>query len=170
MRARLGEPQEKSGRSVICGSVNQVPFASESFDAIVSADVLCHEAVHPASALAEFSRVLRPGGLLVINMPAFEWLRSAHDRRVLTARRVTRQGLAALLAQAGFGQIYSRYWNSLLLPLMIVQRKLIARGAHAASDVAPFPPWQDRTLHAMTVLERRIPRIYAGGRLGSGDR
>ena len=155
---------EKSGAWVVCGSVNLAPFASATFDAIVSADVLYHQAVQPIAALSEFSRLLRPGGLLVINMPAYEWLRSAHDRRVLTARRVSRRSLAALLAQAGFIQVRAHYWNSLLLPLMTVQRKLIARGDHAASDVAPFPPWLDATLHAVTELERRIPvPMPAGG-------
>ena len=56
-----------------------------------------------------------------------------------------------------------RYWNGLLLPLMVVQRKLLARHA-AASDVAPFPPWLDAMFHAMTEIERRLPfRLPAGG-------
>ncbi len=156
--------REKSGVRVVEGNVNHTPFASGTFDAIVSADVLCHQAVQPCIALAEFLRLLRPGGLLVVNMPAYEWLRSAHDRRVLTARRVSRRSLAEMLLQAGFGQVHACYWNALLFPLMVVQRKMIARGADAASDVAPFPPWLDATLHAVTVLERRIPvSMPAGG-------
>ena len=53
----------------------------------------------------------------------------------------------AMLRQAGFTPHQARYWNSLLLPLMIVQRKILARG-DAVSDVAPFPPWLDAILHA----------------------
>lgn len=155
---------EKSGRFVIRGSVNLAPFASASFDAIVSADVLCHQAVEPPAALAEFFRLLRPGGALVVNLPAHEWLRSAHDLRVLTARRVNARSFSTLLAQAGFGQVRTRYWNTLLLPLMIVRRKLISRGAHAASDVAPFAPWLDATLYAATALEQWLPvPLPAGG-------
>jgi hypothetical protein len=46
---------------------------------------------------------------------------------------------------------------------MVAQRKLLARRA-ATSDVAPFPPWLDGTLHAMTEIERRLPfRLPAGG-------
>jgi SAM-dependent methyltransferase len=154
----------KSGCCVVRGSVNHAPFSSASFDAVVSADVLCHQSVEPPVALAEFSRLLRPGGLLVINLPAHEWLRSAHDRRVLTARRVTARSLSSMLAQAGFRQVHARYWNTLLLPLMIVRRKLIARSAHAASDVAPFTPWLDAMLYAATALEQRLPvPMPAGG-------
>jgi SAM-dependent methyltransferase len=148
---------EKSGSRVVHGSVNLAPFRSGSFDAIISADVLCHEAVQPGEALAEFLRLLRPGGVVVINMPAYEWLRSAHDRRVSTARRVTKRSFRAMLVQAGFGNVRVRSWNALLLPIMVMRRKLAARDAHAPSDVAPFPPWLDAALFAATVLEEWLP-------------
>ena len=68
-----------------------------------------------------------------------------------------------LLRQAGFDRVRARYWNSLLLPLMVVQRKILARG-DAMSDVAAFPPWLNVTLHAMTEIERRLPfALPAGG-------
>jgi SAM-dependent methyltransferase len=147
---------EKSGSRIVHGSVNLTPFAAKSFDAIVSADVLCHAAAEPPKALAEFFRLLRPGGSLVINMPAYEWLRSAHDERVLNARRVTKQSLVAMLVQAGFGPVHAHCWNTLLLPMMAARRKLAARDPHAASDVAPFPPWLDKTLYAVTAFEKRL--------------
>ena len=79
----------KSGASLVRGTVNALPFRDACFDAAVSADVLCHRAVEPTSALAELGRVLRPGGRLVVNMPAYMWLASAHDRQVHNARRHT---------------------------------------------------------------------------------
>ena len=145
------------------GTVNAMPFAGCSFDAAVVADVLSHAAVRPPEALAELRRVLKPGGRLIINMPAYAWLSSAHDARVHNARRSTAAKVAALLRDAGFTRITANYWNGLLLPLMIVQRKILSRG-DAASDVAPFPPWIDAMLHAVTSLERRLPvRLPAGG-------
>src|ERR1700679_1275746 len=78
--------RDKSGAAVVRGSVNALPFASGGFDAAISADVLCHAAVDPAAALAELKRVLRPGGRLIVNMPAYQWLLSAHDRQVHNAR------------------------------------------------------------------------------------
>ena len=153
----------KSGAFVLCGDVNAMPYADAMFDAVISADVLCHEAVHPPRALAEMARVLRPGGTVLINMPAYAWLMSAHDRRVHNARRVTAPLLRDWLGQAGFTGLSVGYWNTLLLPLMIAQRKLRARGG-ASSDVAPFPPWLDATFHAITAAERHLPfPLPAGG-------
>jgi SAM-dependent methyltransferase len=155
---------EKSGAPVACGSVNAMPFADRSFDAAIAADVLCHTAVDPAAALAELRRVLRPGGRLVVNMPAFAWLMSTHDRRVHNARRQNAAELRAGLLAAGFVRPEVGYWNGLLLPLMIAERKLFARGKSAASDVSPYLPWLDAALHGITVLERRLPfRLPAGG-------
>jgi len=146
----------KSGAAVARGSVNALPFRDRAFDAVVTADVLCHEAVEPDAALRELHRVLRPGGRIVVNMPAYQWLASAHDRRVRNARRMTATQTAALLREVGFTRIRAKYWNGLLLPLMVLQRKLLTRD-DSVSDVAPFPPWQDVMLHAMTDIERRLP-------------
>ena len=162
---RAGVPSRR--RQIRCadrrGSVNVLPFADASFDAAIAADLLCHGAVDPLQALAELRRVLRPGGRLIVNMPAYAWLLSAHDRLVHNVRRCTARQLTAMLCDAGFVRVSAGYWNGLLLPLMVAQRKLLARRA-VASDVAPFPPWLDATLHAMTEIERRLPfRLPAGG-------
>ncbi|HEX2941901.1 MAG TPA: class I SAM-dependent methyltransferase [Rhodopila sp.] len=153
----------KSGAVLARGSVNAMPFGDGAFDAAISADVLCHRAVNPDDALAELWRVLRPGGRIVLNLPAYRWLMSAHDHHVHNVRRFTIGQARRLLAQAGFKRISARYWNGLLLPLMIVQRKILARGA-SVSDVAPFPPWLDATLLAVTEFERHLPLpLPAGG-------
>jgi SAM-dependent methyltransferase len=154
-QAAASRARQKSATRVAGGSVNALPFADGSFDAAVSADVLCHAAVDPATALAELRRVLRPAGLLVVNMPAYQWMLSAHDRRVHNVRRLSAPATAALLRRAGFVRVEARYWNGLLLGLMITQRKILARG-DAMSDVAPFPPWLDAMLHGVTQFERRL--------------
>jgi SAM-dependent methyltransferase len=133
---------------------------------VVSLDVLCHSAAEPEAAVAEFHRVLRRSGRLVLNLPAHEWLRSAHDARVHNARRYSRASAASLLDAAGFGAAAAWHWNALLLPLMVVQRKLLARGEDAASDVAEYPWWLDRGLYAATRIEAALLR--AGLRFPAG--
>jgi SAM-dependent methyltransferase len=153
----------KSGRPIARGSINELPFAAGTFGTVIAADVLCHAAVEPARSLAELRRVLRPGGRLIVNMPAFRALMSAHDVQVHNARRMNAAETRAMLESAGFRILGLRYWNGLLLPLMILQRKILARSSDR-SDVAAFPPWLDRMFHGMTELERRLHvPLPAGG-------
>ena len=123
---------------VCVGSVNALPFATGKLGAIFSADVLYHRAVDEARALADLHRCLEPGGVLVLNLPAYDWMFSAHDRAVHTARRYTATRIRARLRAAGFAQVRTTYWNSLLFPLMVLRRKLL-KTEGAASDVMPFP-------------------------------
>ncbi|MCR0980569.1 class I SAM-dependent methyltransferase [Roseomonas populi] len=154
----------KSGLPATGGTVNALPFPDASFGAAVSVDVICHAGVEEGAALAELHRVLAPGATLVLNLPAYAWLHSAHDRRVHTARRYTASSAAQLLRGAGFADVSAWYWNSLLLPLMVLQRKVLARSEDHASDVAEFPPWLNRVLHGATEAERRLPfTLPAGG-------
>ncbi|MBI0533989.1 class I SAM-dependent methyltransferase [Roseomonas sp. KE2513] len=154
----------KSGQPVTAGTVNDLPFPDASFGAAVSVDVLSHAGADQQRALAELHRVLAPGATLVLNLPAYEWMFSAHDVRVHNARRYTARRAAALLRAAGFADVTTRYWNGFLLPLMILQRKVLARGDNHASDVGDFPPLLDRLLHGVCEFERRIALpLPAGG-------
>ncbi len=162
-----GRARRKSRAVIAIGDVNAMPFRDGAFGAAVSIDVLCHRMVSPEQGLVELRRVLAPGATLVVNLPAFEWLKSAHDRRVHNDRRATARAARAMLAAAGFAQVEARYWNALLLPLMVLQRKVLSAGEAAASDVAHYPPWLNRTLHGITAVERRLAaaglRFPAGG-------
>jgi SAM-dependent methyltransferase len=148
--------RSKSGKPICRGSVDRLPFADGAFDAILSADVLCHRGVDAGRALQGFRRCLKPGGMLVLNLPAYAWLYSAHDVAVDNARRFGRGELAELLAAAGFERVRTRFWNSLLFPLMVVRRKLWRRGTAGASDVALRSPPVERALAAVMALESRL--------------
>ena len=78
------------------GSVLRLPFPDAAFDAVTSFDVIYHDWVaDDRAAVAEMARVLRPGGALLVRVPALEALRGAHDAEVLTRRRYTRGELGA---------------------------------------------------------------------------
>lgn len=147
-----GLAANKSGRPVIRGSANELPVKDGTLAAYVSLDVLCHEGVEPGRALAEARRCLAPGGVAILNLPAYGWLLSAHDRRVHNARRFTRPEARRLLTVNGFRVLRASYWNTLLFPLMLLHR-LIERG-DAASDVHDYPAWQDAVFSAALALER----------------
>ncbi len=118
-------------------SVTALPFPPASFDAIVSADVIC-QIDNPQIALAEFYRCLRPGGTVVINVPAYMWMWSYHDVVCETKHRYVRGELVEMLTQAGFAVYSSTYWNTLLFPLLALRRKLLT-GLRNTSDVQSYP-------------------------------
>ncbi|MFL5805018.1 MAG: class I SAM-dependent methyltransferase [Roseiflexaceae bacterium] len=132
------------------GSVLDLPFADASFDLVTSFDVLYHRAVpDERPALCEAARVLRPGGRLLIRLPAYEFLRSKHDRAVHTRRRYTATAARMLLEAGGFAVERCSYVNSLLFPLPLAQR-LIERALpaleHNDSDLALPPPLLNEAL------------------------
>jgi SAM-dependent methyltransferase len=143
----------KSGALVAIGSVNDLPFADASIDAILSVDVLYHRAVDERRALAEAIRCLRPGGSILVNLPAYDWMRSGHDEAVHGARRYTRRRAIERLHAAGFAEVRAGYWNSLLFPLMAARRKLVPAGG---SDVRLYPAPIEWSFRAITALERAM--------------
>ena len=155
----------KSGCPVCAGSVNALPFADAAFGAIVSADVLCHRGVDEAAALAQFHRVLPTGGVLILNLPAYRWMMSRHDRAVHNVRRYTGSGVVRLLDAAGFRVLFLSYWNMLLFPLMVLTRKLLPGGT-AGSDVQLYPAPIEALCRAATGLETVLLRC--GVRLPCG--
>lgn len=144
---------EKGRAATVSGSVNSLPFAAGAFDAILSVDVLCHRSVDQAAALAEVSRCLRPGGIFLVNLPAFEWLRSDHDERVHTARRYTKHEVVELLRGGRLDVLSARYWNTLPFPLMVLRRKVF-RPKDAASDVQDYAPAVNRVFGWIMAAER----------------
>jgi len=145
----------KSGRPVLVGSVDRLPFAAGALDAIFSADVLCHAGVDVDAALRDLRRSLRTGGLLILNLPAYRWLYSHHDRAVDNARRFDRQELVDLLRGAGFSNIKTRYWNGFLFPAMMLRRLLSRLGDpdRRESDVKLLPKPIEKIFAAVTAFE-----------------
>lgn len=118
-------------------SITALPFPDASFDAVVSADVVCQVA-DPERAAAEFLRVLKPGGRVMINVPAYRWLWSYHDDACQTRHRYTRPEVAALLGGAGFTGVRTTHWNALPFPAVWARRKLF-RSPADTSDVRVYP-------------------------------
>ncbi|MHC4871599.1 MAG: class I SAM-dependent methyltransferase [Planctomycetota bacterium] len=106
-------------------SVCDIPFSENSFDFVTSLDVIYHQGVEDdIAALKEFKRILKPEGKLILNLPAYEFMKSRHDSAVHTARRYNSSTLKDKLSAAGFRTSKITYRNSFLFPLAFTVRML----------------------------------------------
>ena len=142
-------------------SVSSLPFDREAFSVITSVDVLAHRQVHLPEALLEHFRCLQPGGLLILQLPAFDALRGGHDEAVWTRRRYRKREVAEMLRASGFEVREIFYRNSLLFPIAALRRLLARRSPRSEprSDVSPVAAPINASLYRaleLDVLFRRL--------------
>ena len=138
--------------------LNAVALEPDRYDVITSIDVLYHRGIRDdRQALERLRSGLRPGGTLILQVPAYAWLRSSHDDTVHTARRYTRSAVIALLRSAGFKVEKATYRVTLLFPAIAAVR-LLQRvlPAGSGSDVRRHSPLINRLLLAVMEAERTL--------------
>jgi ubiquinone/menaquinone biosynthesis C-methylase UbiE len=149
--------RERTSVPIEEGSIEALPFGDGQFDVVLTADVISQ--IDDASvALAEFRRVLKSGGILAINVAAYNWMRSYHDDVMDTRHRFRRSELVNLLRQAGFKVTFSSYANMLIFPMIFARRKIFVP-RHPTSDVKPYPPLIEAFCGSMAALEHLLLRI-----------
>jgi SAM-dependent methyltransferase len=110
--------RQRGFERVLCGSGYELPFQDASFDLVALFDTMEH-IPDEARALAEVRRVLRPGGIVFVSVPAYQWLWSQNDRIAHHHRRYTRSRLRRALVAAGLHPRRVTYFNMFLLPLIV---------------------------------------------------
>ena len=115
----LNEDAAELARSRACGDVHvgrleELPWPDESFDLITCLDVIEHTSDDRAT-LAELRRVCRPGGWLLITVPAYQALWSEHDVNNHHYRRYSRSMLRRAASAAGWHAVRMSSFNSVLL-------------------------------------------------------
>jgi SAM-dependent methyltransferase len=151
--------RQRGLRNVAQGDVGALPFVDASFDAVICSNVLYHKWVDGVGgALTELRRVLRPGGVLLVVLPAYEFLRSDHDRAVMTARRFTKEEVRELLVARGLTIRHLTYWTTLFFPAALVARTL--GGSRRGHDFDSTHPsrFRDSLLAAVMSLELLLLR------------
>ena len=92
--------------------------------------------------MRELVRVLRPGGVLLVRVPALRLLWGAHDEAVHSRHRYTAGELRRLLEAAGLVVIRSTYGNSLLFPMLATRRTLDRwLNRHGSTSSSSPRPW-----------------------------
>jgi ubiquinone/menaquinone biosynthesis C-methylase UbiE len=139
--------------------IEKLPFEDGSFDCVLALDVLSAQGVDDdRRALHEIRRVLRPGGVLLIQVAAYEWLRSGYDDSAGTARRYTAQSVQDLLRNEAFAIRHLTYRITALFPIAAARRLLV--GNRSANDLRVPNPTLNRLLAGATRLENRVARRF----------
>lgn len=153
------DPRGLEPGSGLCGSAEALPFPDRSFDAVVAFDVVEHCA-DQRRALGELARVLRPGGRLLLSVPAYRWAWSDHDVRAGHHTRYTRPRIVREVAGAGLRIDRATYAFTAVFPFFVAERVLRKARARLGRDAEPGVPRvgarADRLLRDLCRLERRL--------------
>jgi SAM-dependent methyltransferase len=164
----VGLARARGVGEVVEGSVLGMPFDADSFDLAASLDVIEH-LEDDLGALRELRRVVAPGGSLLVTVPAYQWLWSGHDEINHHHRRYTRSSLQAAAEEAGWEQVRTTYFNSLLLPVAILLRvldRLSRKTTESSLDLWVPPRPMNWLLERPLALEAAL--IGRGGRIPAG--
>lgn len=161
------------GLPVVRAAFQNLDLRDASLDAIGMFDVLEHIEDEPG-VLDEIFRKLKPGGMVYLTVPAYEFLWSREDIYAGHFRRYSRRHLERVLRQAGFTPFYSSYFFSLLVPAVAAFRSipyLLRLGGKAEHDINP----QDHRLPQGSIgsilgrsFQAEVRRISMGRRLAFG--
>lgn len=147
-------------KNILQTSVMELPFRDRVFDLIVSLDVLYHSWVKDdCSAMKEFSRILKEDGVILITLPAYNFLKSPHDQAAHTKHRYTKGELKKKMGEVGFTVEKATYFNTILFPLICVVRlweKIFISNKKAKSDIKPINPIINRVLTFILWIELKI--------------
>jgi SAM-dependent methyltransferase len=149
---------------VLEARLDAIPSPDAAWDAVVSLDVLYHVSVNEPRAMTELFRVLRPGGTLLLNLPAFDCLGGYHDVAVQGARRYTASRVRQLLEERGFHVRRLHYWNAWLFPAVFAWRRLSrlfdsADANGVTSDLGLLPGPLNRVLLVLAGLDLQVCRV-----------
>lgn len=155
----LGFTHSRGHNRLVGADLTCLPFKSGSFDVVSALDVVEH-VPDDAKAIAEISRVLRPGGILVGSVPAYQFLWGPHDEALHHCRRYTGPQFRDVIQQSGLRVEKLTFLLTLLFPLAVAAR-LSSRGkkaANAAAVLPKVPPWLNRALIGLQGVELGMAR------------
>jgi len=148
--------QQKNLTHITQGILGHSNLVEHSFDMVMFLDVIEH--LDEDEQVIKLAKdYLSANGTLLITVPAYQFLWSAHDQIHGHKRRYTKKKVTELLHNAGYEVAYISYFNTLLFPLIAIARLLgNLRDRRQASDVNLPPPLINQFLHQIFRWERHF--------------
>ena len=144
----------------VCASALALPFPDGTFDVVGAFDVLEH-CEPEAQAVGELFRVLKPGGRLLMSVPAYQWAWTDHDVQAGHYRRYTRPRLLRAIEAGGFVPERATYGFAGVFPFFAAER-IMRRARRGGGDsdtrLPQVSPTTDRVLMGLTKVESRLLR------------
>ena len=113
--------KERGLKTVKLGDISRLPYRDNYFDLVCLMDVIEH-IEKDRLAIKEARRVLKPGGIILVTMPALPFIYSNHDKEQGHFRRYSKKELDRLFKNSGFKNLKITYFNILLSPPIIFIR------------------------------------------------
>jgi SAM-dependent methyltransferase len=154
--------RERVPGEVCQADLTSLPFDGERFDAVVLGEVLEH-IEDDRAALREIARVLRPGGITAISVPANPKLFGPSDKWAGHVRRYTRPALLEACSAAGLTVERCVGWGfpvSRLYHRHVYERYLVRRGP-------VIPGRRQRPLTAALGAALQLDRLFVGVERGA---
>lgn len=143
---------------LVQAEATRLPLAAETFEAVLMLDVMEH--VEDGTLLREVAGILKPGGIVILTVPALPWLWSYRDTAAGHLRRYTRKGLSRVLVAAGFGIREIHYYQCLLLPFAILTR-LLGKKDGTLRDLEDQPaPMLNNLFLQISNLEVSLGKVF----------
>jgi SAM-dependent methyltransferase len=144
----------------VCASALALPFPDKTFDVVGAFDVLEH-CEPEATAVQELSRVLQPGGRLLMSVPAYTWAWTDHDEQAGHYRRYTRKRLVRALEEGGLVVERATYGFAGVFPFFAldrIKRRLSRKEPSMERQLPQVSPTMDKLLIGLTRLEAKALR------------
>lgn len=138
---------------------------SETYDVIVCNDILCYFPSNLAQIdiLKQFNLILKPHGLIILNLPTFKIFSGTHDIAVGIKKRFNLKHVKGILSQSDLALVSGNYWPFFLSPIILTIRivqKLqnsISPTELALSDVKLPNKFLNNFLFQITIIESKLP-------------
>lgn len=151
-RTRVRKPMAQA-------DARHLPYPDNTFDLITCLDIIEHIR-EDVDALSEAFRVCKPGGHLMLSVPALDFLWSEHDEAVYHLRRYSLPSLKAKARHVGFEVVRGTYAVcAMTLPVFLIRfvQSFTKNSVVPAGHDFPIPPaWINRLLIAVHAFETAV--------------